>query len=56
MFVSIHLSLTPLWQSGQAETAIGGAASSGGCEDGFSRDPNRTQHYSRVVTFARNKF
>ncbi len=45
MFVSVHLSLTPLGQSGQAEIASDcGAASSGGCEDGFSGDPNRTQH------------
>ena len=45
------MSLTPLRQSGQAETASDhGAASSGGCEDGIPWDPNRTQHGgSRVL-------
>ncbi len=42
---SICLSLTPLQQSGRAETPSDcGAAGSGSCEDGFSQDPNCTQH------------
>ncbi len=46
---SIRLSLTPLWQSGRAEAApYCGATRSGSCEDGFSQDPNRTQHCRRV--------
>ncbi len=40
---SVRLSLTPLWQSGQAEAALyRGAASSGSCEDGLHQDPTHT--------------
>ncbi len=43
--LSICLSLTLLRQSGRAEAASDRSASRiGSCEDGFSRDPNRTQH------------
>ncbi len=48
MIVKRTLEFTPLRQSSRAETASDrSAASSGGCEDGFSWDLNRTQQQRR---------